>query len=86
LSNLVPALSSAGAVPGQYAFGVLTYDEPVAGVANALRFRLSYAFDGINNGAVGFQNLGIAIMSVRWAVTNTSDRDIEVNLITSTWM
>jgi hypothetical protein len=79
LSNLVPALSSAGAVPGQYAFGVLTYDEPVAGVANALRFRLSYAFDGINNGAVGFQNLGIAIMSVRWTVTNTSDRDIEVN-------
>jgi len=79
LSNLVPALSFAGAVPGQYAFGVLTYDEPVAGVANALRFRLSYAFDGINNGAVGFQNLGIAIMSVRWTVTNTSDRDIEVN-------
>ena len=79
LSNLVPALSSAGAVPGQYAFGVLTYDEPVAGVANALRFRLSYAFDGIDNGAVGFQNLGVAIMSVRWTVTNTSDRDIEVN-------
>jgi len=79
LSNLVPADSSAGAVPGQYAFGVLTYSEPVAGVANALRFRLSYAFDGINNGAVGFQNLGIAIMSVRWTVTNTSDRDIEVN-------
>jgi hypothetical protein len=79
LSNLVPAASSAGAVPGQYAFGVLTYDEPVMGVANALRFRLSYAFDGIDNGAVGFQNLGIAIMSVRWTVTNTSDRDIEVN-------
>jgi hypothetical protein len=66
-------------VPGQYAFGVLTYSEPVAGVANALRFRLSYAFDGIDNGAVGFQNLGVAIMSVRWTVTNTSDRDIEVN-------
>jgi hypothetical protein len=79
LSNLVAAQSFAGAVSGQYAFGVLTYSEPVAGVANALRFRLSYAFDGINNGAVGFQNLGIAIMSVRWTVTNTSDRDIEVN-------
>jgi hypothetical protein len=79
LSNLVAAESFAGAVSGQYAFGVLTYSEPVAGVANALRFRLSYAFDGINNGAVGFQNLGIAIMSVRWTVTNTSDRDIEVN-------
>jgi len=79
LSNLVAAQSFAGAVPSQYAFGVLTYNEPVAGVANALRFRLSYAFDGINNGAVGFQNLGVAIMSVRWTVTNTSDRDIEVN-------
>jgi len=79
LSNLVVAESFAGAVSGQYAFGVLTYSEPVAGVANALRFRLSYAFDGINSGAVGFQNLGIAIMSVRWTVTNTSDRDIEVN-------
>jgi hypothetical protein len=79
LSNLVAAQSFAGAVSGQYAFGVLTYSEPVANVANALRFRLSYAFDGINNGAVGFQNLGIAIMSVRWTVTNTSDRDIEVN-------
>lgn len=79
LSNLDPTASFAGAVPGQYAFGVLTYNEPVAGVNNALRFRLSYAFDGINNGAVGFQNLGVAIMSVRWTVTNTSDRDIEVN-------
>ena len=79
LSNLVAAQSFAGAVPSQYAFGVLTYNEPVAGVANALRFRLSYAFDGIDNGAVGFQNLGVAIMSVRWTVTNTSDRDIEVN-------
>ena len=87
LSNLVPALSSAGAVPGQYAFGVLTYDEPVAGVANALRFRLSYAFDGINSGAGGFQSLGTAIMSVRWTVTNTSNRAIEVNFFNSSiWM
>lgn len=79
LSNLVVAESFAGAVPGQYAYGVLTYSEPVAGVANALKIRLSYAFDGINNGAVGFQSLGIAIMSVRWRITNTSNRDIEVN-------
>jgi hypothetical protein len=79
LSNLDAAQSFASAVSGQYAFGVLTYNEPVAGVANALRFRLSYAFDGIDNGAVGFQNLGVAIMSVRWTVTNTSDRDIEIN-------
>lgn len=78
LSNLVAAQSFAGAVSGQYAFGVLTYNEPVAGVANALRIRLSYAFDGISTTG-SFQDLGIAIMSVRWTVTNTSDRDIEVN-------
>ncbi|MDW8051449.1 MAG: hypothetical protein RMJ83_03105 [Armatimonadota bacterium] len=41
LSNLVAGGSFAGAVPNQYAFGVLTYNEPVAGVANALRIRLS---------------------------------------------
>jgi hypothetical protein len=79
LSNLVVAESFAGAVPGQYAYGVLTYSEPVAGTANALKIRLSYAFDGINNSAVGFQNLGVAIMSVRWRITNTSNSDIEVN-------
>lgn len=79
LSNLVAAQSFAGAVPGQYAYGVLTYSEPVAGVANALQFRISYAFDGINSAATGFQNLGVAILSARWRITNTSDRDIEVN-------
>ncbi len=81
LSNLVAAQSSAGAVPGQYAFGTLTYNEPVAGVANALQFRITYAFDGIV-GAPGtgtFQSLGVAILSARWRITNTSDRDIEVN-------
>jgi len=79
LSNLVAAQSFAGAVPGQYAYGTLTYSEPVAGVANALQFRISYAFDGINSAATGFQNLGVAILSARWRITNTSDRDIEVN-------
>lgn len=79
LSNLVVAESFAGAVSGQYAYGVLTYSEPVAGTANALKIRLSYAFNGINNGAVGFQSLGVAIMSVRWRITNTSNSDIEVN-------
>ncbi|MCX7993601.1 MAG: PEP-CTERM sorting domain-containing protein [Fimbriimonadales bacterium] len=81
LTNLVAGQSFAGAVPGQYAFGVLTYDEPVAGVNKALRIRLSYAFDGIT-GAPGtgtFQSLGVAIMSVRWCITNTSDKDIVVN-------
>ena len=79
LSNLVAAQSFAGAVPGQYAYGVLTYGEPVAGVANALQFRISYAFDGINSAATGFQNLGVAILSARWRITNTSNQDIEVN-------
>ena len=81
LSNLVAAQSFAGAVPGQYAFGTLTYSEPVAGVANALQFRISYAFDGIV-GAPGtgtFQSLGVAILSARWRITNTSNQDIEVN-------
>ncbi|MCS7190648.1 MAG: PEP-CTERM sorting domain-containing protein [Fimbriimonadales bacterium] len=81
LSNLDVANSFAGAVSGQYAYGVLTYNEPVAGVANALRIRLSYAFDGIV-GAPGtgtFQSLGVAILSVRWTITNTSGRPIEVN-------
>ncbi len=81
LSNLVAAQSSAGAVPGQYAFGTLTYSEPVAGVANALQFRISYALDGIV-GAPGtgtFQSLGVAILSARWRVTNTSNNAIELN-------
>jgi hypothetical protein len=78
LSNLDPAASFAGAVPGAYAYGVLTYNEPVAGVANALRIQLRYAFDGISTTG-GFQGLGAAILSVRWIITNTSDREIEVN-------
>jgi len=78
LSNLDPAASFAGQVPGAYAFGVLTYNEPVAGVANALRIQLRYAFDGIATTG-GFQGLGAAILSVRWMITNTSDREIEVN-------
>ncbi len=81
LTNLVASESFAGAVPGQYAFGVLTYSEPVAGVANALRVRLSYAFDGIVGapGAGTFQSLGAAILSIRWRITNTSSDNIEVN-------
>jgi hypothetical protein len=78
LSNLDPTASFAGAVPGAYAFGVLTYNEPVAGVANALRIRLVYAFDGISTTG-GFQGLGAAILSVVWTITNTSDREIEVD-------
>lgn len=78
LSNLDAANSSAGTAP--YVFGKLRYNEPVAGVGNALQFDMEYIFDGINNAATGFQNLGVAIVGVKWMVTNTSDRQIEVNL------